>query len=220
MSKYDPLARWLRNQSGFEVSVRLTEIEAIIAALLPDSAWMLTAWWANDARPVQSRAWVREGWRAYPRLVSGKIGTVIFKRDKREESVAEPLHGFRILLVEDNDDNRFALTALLEVMGASVWAVGDAETALRLLGEIPVDVVLSDIQMPGHDGFWLIRELRSREEYRALPAVAVTARVDPLERRLILAAGYQGHVPKPADIDDLAATIRAAVAAAPNHTNS
>ena len=132
MNKYDPLARWLRNQSGFEVSVRLTEIEAIIAALLPDSAWMLTAWWANDARPVQSRAWVREGWRAYPRLVSGKIGTVIFKRDKREESVAEPLHGFRILLVEDNDDNRFALTALLEVMGGvglGRWRCGNRAPA-------------------------------------------------------------------------------------------
>jgi CheY-like chemotaxis protein len=134
------------------------------------------------------------------------------------DSVA--LYGFRILLIEDDDDIRSALAAFLEVAGASLWAVGDAEAGLRLLDQYPFDVVVSDIVMPHRDGLWLIRELRAHERYRSLPAVAVTSQVEPAERRLILAAGYDAHVPKPGGIDELVATIVHVVAAARDRAGS
>jgi CheY-like chemotaxis protein len=131
---------------------------------------------------------------------------------------SESLEGFRVLLVEDHDDTRGALTALLEHAGALVWPVADVDSGLRVLDRTSVDVVLSDIAMPGRDGISFIRELRSRESLSTLPAIAVTAQIDAIERRLILAAGYNAHVPKPG-VDDLVATIRQVVAAARNPTS-
>jgi hypothetical protein len=77
MSKYYPLRRWLSRQHRPEVTVRLGEIQKIIASPLPRSARERAAWWANDnpdkTRHVQCLAWMLEGWRAYPRLATGRV---------------------------------------------------------------------------------------------------------------------------------------------------
>jgi CheY-like chemotaxis protein len=123
-----------------------------------------------------------------------------------------PLTGVRLLVVEDHDDSRYVIVKMLEVAGASVAAVATAADALRVIDVFQADALVSDISMPGRDGLWLVRELRSRHEHRFLPAVAVTARVGPGDRRLILAAGFQAHVPKPVDFDELIEVIRRLVA--------
>ena len=113
-----------------------------------------------------------------------------------------------MLIVEDDADSRHILSILIEGAGASVTAADHAEAALSILNRQPVDVVVSDIAMPMRDGFWLVREIRSRERFGNVPVIAVTAMISPTDRRTILAAGFQAHVPKPVNFDALVATIR------------
>jgi CheY-like chemotaxis protein len=115
------------------------------------------------------------------------------------------LQNIRILLVEDGDDARDVLDRLLTYAGAAVLAASSAEAGLKVLAAVHVDVLVSDIQMPGHDGLWLIREVRARENLRGLPAIAITARAE--YRGDILAAGFNAHVPKPIDLDVLSRAI-------------
>ena len=139
---------------------------------------------------------------------------------RRLEAPAEPvtLKGVAILIVEDETDSRELLVAMLEEYGARVRAVDSADAALGILdgngdGFVP-DVLVSDVGMPGTDGFALVRELRSRRRRRSrkLPAIAVTAYANPEDRVRALVAGYQNHVPKPVDANVLAAAIAKLVA--------
>jgi len=135
--------------------------------------------------------------------------------DRPAAASAEPvtLQGVRILIVDDDTDARELLVAMMEEFGARVRAVGSADAALRILngngdGFSP-DVLVSDIGMPGTDGFALVRELRNlpSDKIRKLPAIAVTAYANPEDRVKALVAGYQHHLPKPVDADQLAAAI-------------
>jgi CheY-like chemotaxis protein len=135
--------------------------------------------------------------------------------DRPAAASAEPvtLTGVGILIVDDDTDARELLVAMMEEYGARVLAVDSADAALRILdgdgnGFSP-DVLVSDIGMPGTDGFALARNLRNlpSEKMRRLPAIAVTAYANPEDRVRALVAGYQHHVPKPVDADQLAAAI-------------
>jgi signal transduction histidine kinase/ActR/RegA family two-component response regulator len=126
------------------------------------------------------------------------------------------LAGIAILLIEDSDDGREMLTATLQKFGARVDAVGSGEEALRRLAE-PAgapDVLVADIGMPEMDGYQLIRRIRESADRRLrdLPAIAVTAYANPEDRAQALAAGYQGHCPKPIDGQMVAAAIARALA--------
>jgi CheY-like chemotaxis protein len=81
--------------------------------------------------------------------------------------------------------------------------------ALASLDEFRPDVLVSDIAMPGEDGYALIRQIRALKPARwgGLPAVALTAYASAEDRVRVLAAGYQMHVPKPVDAAELAATV-------------
>jgi CheY-like chemotaxis protein len=128
----------------------------------------------------------------------------------------DPLSGLRVLVVEDHDDSRYVIVKTLEAAGASVCDVAGADPALVVIDAFAPDVLVSDINMPKHDGLWLIRELRCRRQYQSLPAVAVTARATAADRRVILAAGFNAHVPKPVDFDELITVIRHLVAPSPS----
>jgi len=119
------------------------------------------------------------------------------------------LEGLRLLLVDDEQDSRDMLVAVLEQCGAVVQSVGSAASALSSLDEFQPDVLVSDIGMPGEDGYALIRQIRALESARwgALPAVALTAYASAEDRVRVLAAGFQMHVPKPVDAAELAATV-------------
>jgi signal transduction histidine kinase len=113
--------------------------------------------------------------------------------------IADGLSGLRLLVVEDEPDTRDALARFLQHYGATVIAVGSAGDALERLAAEAFDVLVSDIGMPGMDGYDLIRELRSRETSsgRCLPAVAVTAFSREEDRQRVLREGYHEHVSKP-----------------------
>ena len=125
-------------------------------------------------------------------------------------SLEEPdLSGLRVLLVEDNSDLRESLTILLEVYGASVTAAESSRAALEALSHTVPDVLLSDLSMPGEDGFTLIAKVRALPADRGgqVPAAAVTARTSAEDQRRVLAAGFQMHLPKPVHATDLVTAV-------------
>jgi signal transduction histidine kinase/ActR/RegA family two-component response regulator len=131
---------------------------------------------------------------------------------------AEPvtLKGVQILIVDDENDARELMVAMLQEYGAIVRAVESADAALGILngdGFVP-DVLVSDVGMPGTDGFALVREIRKlpSERTRRLPAIAVTAYANPEDRVRALVAGFQNHIPKPVDASVLAIAIARLVA--------
>ena len=126
---------------------------------------------------------------------------------------ANALPGVRVLAVEDQVDMLGYIRRVLEEQGATVVTASTAAEALELLdlrGHTAFDVMISDIGMPGMDGYGLVHTLRetlgvSAEE---LPAVAVTALARADDRRRAFSAGFQGHVAKPYSVAQLIAAIR------------
>jgi CheY-like chemotaxis protein len=100
---------------------------------------------------------------------------------------------------------------LLERQGARVTAVASAEAGLEVLERGVPDVLISDVAMPGMDGYELIRRVRARDEWARLPAAALTAFVSPVDRGKALLAGFDTHVPKPVEPAELMAVVAALV---------
>jgi CheY-like chemotaxis protein len=123
------------------------------------------------------------------------------------------LEGARVLVVEDDADTLETLMMLLEVHGASVAGVLSATDALPALASFQPDLVLSDIAMPGTDGFALIARIRNRTpgEGGRIPAVALSAHVYPEDQERALAAGFQAFLRKPVTADTLTSAVRHAL---------
>ncbi|RZJ13628.1 MAG: response regulator [Rubrivivax sp.] len=111
------------------------------------------------------------------------------------------LQGVRVLVVDDDADAGAMLRLVLGEQGAQALVVGGYDEALKALDESPFELLISDIGMPGKDGYELVRELRHREAAqpgrRRLPAIAFTAFGRPEDRRHALAAGFDAHIAKP-----------------------
>jgi CheY-like chemotaxis protein len=114
-----------------------------------------------------------------------------------------------VLVVEDEPDARELVQRVLHERGARTTAVGNARDALRAFEAEPPDVIVSDIGMPGEDGYELIRKLRALEEPlgRMTPAAALTAFARSEDRRRALLAGFQTHIAKPVDPLELLVVI-------------
>lgn len=126
------------------------------------------------------------------------------------------LAGIMVLLVDDSDDGREMLEVALRGYGATVLAVDSAESAVQALlpGRLAPDVLVSDVGMPGRDGYELIRRVRSLAGAPGrIPAIAVTAYADPEDRIHALAAGFQMHLSKPVEPSRVAESVRTLVAA-------
>ena len=122
---------------------------------------------------------------------------------------APALHGLQVLVVEDEPETREMLTAVLRRCGAEVRACASSNDALEILRQSKLDVLVSDIGMPGEDGYELIRKVRAMEQEHGgrIPAVALTAYARVEDRLRALSAGYQIHVPKPVEPVELAAVV-------------
>ncbi len=127
---------------------------------------------------------------------------------------ASLLQGVRIVLVDDEIDARQILTQLLESAGAEiVAAVATATEALAAIERNTVDLLLSDIGLPDTDGYELIRRIRATgRSGKDLPAVAVSAFAGREDRREALHAGYQAHISKPVDQNELYAIAKSLTA--------
>ena len=119
------------------------------------------------------------------------------------------LEGLRVLLVEDEPDAREMLVAVLTQCRAEVRAVSNAAHALFELETWQPEVLISDIEMPGEDGYALIRKIRSLAPERGgkIPAAALTAYARAEDRMRALLSGFQLHVPKPVEPAELVAVV-------------
>ena len=124
------------------------------------------------------------------------------------ENQGQRLDGVHILLVEDYFDSREFLVFALQQYGAEVTATESGPDALRAFEERAPDVIVSDIELPGMDGYELIRRIRAQQTGGArTPALALSAHTRLVDRAQMLAAGFDLHLGKPVDPSALATTI-------------
>jgi PAS domain S-box-containing protein len=126
--------------------------------------------------------------------------------DEARSEVA--LDGITALVVEDEPDTQQFLRRLLEAHGAAVSTAGSASEALAAFRVTPADVLISDIGLPGTDGYDLMRQIRDQVEHHPVVAIALTAYARAEDRTRALRAGYQAHVTKPVDGAELVAMVR------------
>jgi PAS domain S-box-containing protein len=121
----------------------------------------------------------------------------------------EKLKGLRILVVEDDADTQELLKTVLRQHGAEVVAEGSAASAFAQFERAKPDVIISDIAMGGENGYHLIKRIRSLRPAAGghIPAIALTAYASAADRRRALLAGFQTHLAKPIEPDDLLAVI-------------
>jgi CheY-like chemotaxis protein len=119
------------------------------------------------------------------------------------------LDGVRALVVDDDVEGLALAEAILRQAGAEVRTCSSAASAIDVLRQWRPDVVVSDIEMPAEDGFWLIRQVRALDidEGSTTPAIALTAYGRTQDRVRSLAAGFNMHVPKPVDPGELTAIV-------------
>jgi CheY-like chemotaxis protein len=136
--------------------------------------------------------------------------------ESREVAVREPIYnladgpfeGRKILVVDDDFRNIFAMTALLERGQALVASAESGPEAIAMLQSVSdIDLVLVDIMMPEMDGYATMRAIRMQEQFASLPIIAVTGKVVSGERERCVAAGANDYVTKPVDVDELLAAI-------------
>ena len=126
-----------------------------------------------------------------------------------ESRPIQHLDGVSVMVVDDDQDSRGFMCQLLQTHGACVIAAESTAEALGRFTQLRPAVLVSDIGMPGEDGYALIRRVRelSKAEGGGVPAIALTAYARPEDARAALVAGYQRHLSKPVAIPDLVATI-------------
>lgn len=124
-----------------------------------------------------------------------------------------PLDGVRVMLVEDEVEARDSMTTALQLYGADVMAVDSMAAALTALERYLPDILLSDIGMPGGDGYALIKQVRARETSASgrIPAAALTAYARAEDRSAALRAGFDVHLAKPVDPLELARVVKSLV---------
>jgi CheY-like chemotaxis protein/flagellar biosynthesis GTPase FlhF len=120
----------------------------------------------------------------------------------------ERLEGRRVLLVEDDVRNIFALTSVLEPAGLRVEIARNGREALEALERGRFDLVLMDVMMPEMDGLTATREIRRRPGLAKLPVIAITAKAMEHDRRACLDAGANDYIAKPIDVEKLLSLMR------------
>ena len=119
------------------------------------------------------------------------------------------LNKLRVLVVDDNADTLELVTFILEEYGTEVITAASATEAIAAIAQSQPNILISDIAMPGVDGYSLIRKLRtlSSEGGGQIPAIALTAYANEEERTRVLDSGFQMHIAKPVDPTELVAVV-------------
>ena len=116
----------------------------------------------------------------------------------------------KILIVEDSPDNMTLFRALLVARGHAVSGLPGGERLLDTIGEASPDLVLMDIQLPGKDGFTLLREIRD-SAWSGLRVLALTAHAMSGDRERAIEAGFDGYITKPIDIRSFPQEVERAI---------
>jgi CheY-like chemotaxis protein len=128
---------------------------------------------------------------------------------KPQENAKAELRGIRVLIVDDDADTCEMLTFALNLLGAEAQASKSVSEAFTSIAQWKPDILLTDINMPGEDGYSLINKLRTSTPKKGanIPAIALTALARPEDTEQALSAGFQLHLSKPVDIEELAEAI-------------
>jgi CheY-like chemotaxis protein len=135
----------------------------------------------------------------------------VHKREmlERLHGSSEVLRGRKVLVVDDDARNIFALTTVLENYDMEVMSATNGRQAIELIkGTDDLSVVLMDIMMPEMDGYQTIREIRRIPEFRTLPILALTAKAMKGDREKCLQAGASDYIAKPVNTDQLLSLLR------------
>lgn len=126
-------------------------------------------------------------------------------RSGQNNGDAQSLEGVSVVLVEDDPDSSDMLATVLTCQGAKVVTANSAQEGLEKIRITKPDILISDVGLPREDGYDLIRKVRqlAREDGGTVPAIALTGYVSHQDRSAAIAAGFQEHVPKPLDIENL-----------------
>jgi len=156
-----------------------------------------------------------KGARFIVRLPARESGVLPRVPDASSAGMATPamLMGVRLLVVDDDPGARELITGMLAGFGAQVSVAESGQAALSLLFSQRPDVLIADLGMPDMDGYALIEQVRALDpDFGGLtPAIAVTAYASPQDRLRALQAGYQNHVAKPVEAEELAIVIASLV---------
>ncbi len=134
---------------------------------------------------------------------------VLPDRIRHPHASGPTLRGRKVLVVDDDARNIFALTALLEDHEIDVLTATTGRRAIELIQHTPdLDLVLMDIMMPGMDGYETMREIRSAPEFRALPILALTAKAMKDDRAKCLDAGASDYIAKPVSTEQLVSMMQ------------
>jgi two-component system, cell cycle response regulator DivK len=113
----------------------------------------------------------------------------------------------RILLIEDNENNRYLVSFLLQAHGWEVVPAANGPRGIELAAQVAPALILLDIQLPGMDGYSVARVLKADAALAAIPVVAVTSYAMAPDRAKALAAGCDGYIEKPIDPETFVATV-------------
>jgi CheY-like chemotaxis protein len=141
---------------------------------------------------------------------------VIADLPQQKQNMLDRLHrsddalvGKKVLVVDDDVRNIFALSSVLERRGMTVLTAGTGKAAIETLEFVPdVSIVLMDIMMPEMDGLTAMREIRKRPQWQKLPIIALTAKAMKDDQEKCLQAGANDYIAKPLDVDKLLSLVR------------
>jgi signal transduction histidine kinase/HAMP domain-containing protein/CheY-like chemotaxis protein len=143
-----------------------------------------------------------------PALISEPTATAAGARGPVQAEGHETLHGRRVLVIDDDPRNVFAITSTLELHGMTVTQAANGRKGIEaLLGAEDTDLILMDVMMPELDGYTTMNKIRQMPAFATLPIIAVTARAMPGDREKSIAAGASDYVTKPVDTDELLACM-------------
>jgi len=113
----------------------------------------------------------------------------------------------KILIIEDNEQNMYMLSYLLEQNNYEVYKTYSAGDGIKSAQKFLPDIILLDIQLPEMDGYTVTRKLREKKELRTTPIIAVTSYAMPGDKEKVMAAGATGYIEKPIDPDNFIETM-------------
>ncbi|WP_080237567.1 response regulator [Spirosoma rigui] len=209
---------------GQDVDQGILDLQAIQAAIQPKHIPVII-YLDKDLTPAYERELhkishiiIRDSFLAKNRLMDEL--ELFFYKVKAVEQKPQPLYaettpsdnnllGRKVLLVDDDMRNVFALSTLLESQQMTVVTAGDGQEALDLLEENPdIDLVLMDVMMPTMDGYEATRHIRTNKQFTNLPVIALTAKAMAGDREKCLDAGASDYITKPVDSNQLVSLMR------------
>jgi len=201
---------------GATFTVTLPELPASLAQAVPLPAAGETPFQGAGEAPSMAMAGEQDGAAAGAGAAAASLAAP-GPAASGEARAAVDVGRLKLLVVDDEPDTREILSEILRSAGATVATAGSATEALALCDRFRPDLLISDIAMPGGDGYALIRQLRRRGPERggAMPALAVSAHAREEDRRRALAAGFERYVTKPVEPADLLAAVREIAAGLP-----